>query len=195
MVVTNFITQKYSRQGLWSLFLMCAFPLHLWTLIMVFRDVSWLTERTNVWDAIGVVSYAMIFALTESVIVFLVVALLGLFTPNQWDSDRRIAFLSLLVLITSLWAMIAQLLFIWNVSLPNAAIQFLLNSGHPVRIMYAVSLVVVTPAVIVPVHLFLRSERSVAFMQNLIERFSLLTMFYLVFDLLGLVNVVLRNIN
>ena len=83
--MVNFITQRYSRQGLWFLFLISAFPIHFWTLILVFRDISWLTERTNAWDAIGVASYGMVFAFVESVVIFLVLALLGLLTPKQWE--------------------------------------------------------------------------------------------------------------
>ena len=64
--------KRYSKQGLWNLFLICAFPLHVWTIILAFRDFSWVTERTNSWDALGVVSYGLIFALIESVAVFLV---------------------------------------------------------------------------------------------------------------------------
>jgi hypothetical protein len=194
-MVARLIEQKYSRQGLASLFLTCAFPLHFWTLILVFRDISWLTERTNVWDAIGVASYGMIFALIESGLIFLVVALLGFIIPKQWHSDRRIAFLGLLILITSLWAMISQLLFLWNVSLPLPAIQFLRNSDHPLRILYAGSLLIVSATILLPVYLFIRSKKAVSFMQSLMERLSLLTMLYLFFDLVGLVIVVIRNIH
>lgn len=193
--MAHFITQRYSRQGLASLFLTCAFPLHLWTLIMVFRDISWLTERTNLWDAIGVASYALLFAFVESVLVFLVVVLLGLVIPKHWHSDRRITFLALLILITSAWGMLSQLLFLWNVSLPAPAIQFLRNSDHPLRILYAGSLAIVSSTVLLLVFLFIRSKTSVALMKNIMERVSLLTTFYLLFDLLGLLIVVIRNIS
>jgi hypothetical protein len=192
--VVNLITQRYSKQGLWSLFLMCAFPLHLWTLILVFRDMSWVAERTNAWDAIGVASYGMIFAFVESVVIFFVLALLGLITPKQWESDRRITFLAFLILITSIWAMISQLLFLWNVSLPAPAIEFLRHARHPVRIVYAVCLMVVTPTVLFPAYLFLRSKNIVTAMQGLMERLSLLAMFYLIFDLLGLIIIIVRNV-
>jgi hypothetical protein len=192
--VATFIIQRYSRQALWSLFLTCAFPLHFWTLILVFRDISWLAERTNAWDAIGVASYGMIFAFIESVVIFLVVALLGLLTPTQWETDRRTAFLSLLILITAIWGMIGQLLFLWNIFLPPQAIQFLRGSSHPLRIIYMVSLLIVTPTVLLPIYAFFRSNKAVRFMQNLIERLSLLTMFYLFFDLLALMIVIIRNI-
>jgi hypothetical protein len=191
--MTAFITQQYSRQGLWSLFLTCAFPFHFWTLILVFRDISWLTERTNAWDAIGVASYGMIFAFAESVVVFLVIASLGFLTPKHWETDRRIAFLGLLILITSVWGMIAQLLFLWNIFLPAQAIQFLRSSSHPLRIIYAACLVVVTLTVLLPVYAFIRSNEAIIFMQNLMERLSLLTIFYLFFDLLGLIIVIIRN--
>lgn len=194
-MLTNFIAQKYSAPGLKSLFLTCAFPLHLWALIMIFRDISWVTQRTNLWDAIGVASYGLIFAFVESLITFLVVALLGLLIPNQWYADRRIAFLSLLILITAVWGIIAQLLIIWNISLPASAIQFLRNSGHPLRILYAACLAVVAPTILLPAYFFVRSNKSVAFMQSLMERLSLLTGLYLFFDLLGLIIVIIRNVN
>lgn len=194
-MAAHFITQRYSRQGLASLFLTCAFPLHLWTLILVFRDIAWLTERTNLWDAIGVASYGMLFAFAESVVIFLLLVLLGFVIPKHWHSDRRITFLALLILITSLWGMISQLLFLWNVPLPPQAIQFLRNSNHPLRILYAGCLAIVTPTVLLPVYLFIKSNKSVAFMQNMMERISLLTMFYLLFDLLGLAIVIIRNLN
>jgi hypothetical protein len=162
---------------------------------MVFRDVSWLTERTNLWDAIGVVSYGMLFAFIESILVFLVVVLIGLVIPKQWHSDRRIAFLALLILITSAWAMMSQLLFLWNVSLPAPAVQFLRNSDHPLRILYGGALAIVASTVLLLVFLFIKSKNSVAFMQNIMERVSLLTMFYLLFDVLGLIIVVIRNVS
>ena len=162
---------------------------------MVFRDISWLTERTNLWDAIGVASYGMLFAFIESIVLFLVVVLLGLVIPKQWHSDRRITFLALLILITSAWGMLSQLLFLWNVSLPPTAIQFLRSSHHPLRVLYAGSLAIVTSTVLLLVFLFVKLRTSVAFMQNIMERISLITMLYLLFDLLGLVIVLIRNIN
>ncbi len=193
--MTRFLAQRYSRQGLWSLFLVCAFPIHMWTLILSFRDISWLTERTTFWDALGVVSYGMIIAFVESVLIFLVVALIGCFTPARWNSEQRTAFLSLLYLITCLWAIASQLLFVWDVNLPASAVQFLRESEHPLRILYAGALAVVGFTVFLPVYSFVRSRQAVPAMQGLMERFSTLTVFYLVFDLVGLIVVIIRNIS
>jgi hypothetical protein len=186
--------RQYSAHRLLSLFLICAFPVHLWAIILILRDIPWMTQRTNLWDAIGVGAYGLVFAFVESLIVFGIFTLLGFLTPRQWAADKRIAFLSLLVLLLSAWGMISQLFFLWNISIPAAAVQSLAQSGHPLRIMYAVSLAVVLPGIGVPVYLFIRSDKFVRFLQDLIERFSLLTWFYLTLDLLGLVIVILRNI-
>ena len=161
---------------------------------MSFRDFGWVTERTNAWDAIGVIAYGLLAALAESSILFFVVALSGFLLPSQWSSDKRIDFLSLLVLIVSLWAVVSQLLFMWNVWPPEAVIAFLRGTDHPFRILYAACLVVVTATVLLPVYLFLRAKTSIPVMQNLIERVSLLTTFYLFFDVLGIIIVVIRNL-
>ena len=193
--MTNFITQRYSKQGLWSLFLMCAFPLHAWTLILSFRDLSWLTERTNAWDAVGVASYGLIFAFAESVTLFLIAALLGFLISSKWDQDRRISLLSVLILILSMWAMVGQLYFLAGVSVPQALIDTLVHVSHPVRILYGIALAAVTPTVLVPALLILRSDKALQFTHGLIERLSLLTMFYLLFDVAGLVIVIIRNLS
>ena len=193
--MVRFIAQRYSKKGLESLFLTSSFPLHFWALLLAFRDISWLTERTNLWDAIGVVSYGLIFAFVESVMIFLVLVLIGFVIPWRWPSDRRITFLALLILLLAVWGIIGQLLFLWNVSLPPQIIQFLRSSSHPLRILYAACLLVVVPTILLPIYLFVRSKRSVAFMQDLMERFSLLTMLYLLFDAVSLVIVIIRNVN
>jgi hypothetical protein len=130
----------------------------------------------------------------ESVAVFFVVVLIGLFLPKQWDLNRRISLLAFLILVTSIWAMISQLLFIWNVSLPVRAMEFLRNSDHPVRITYAVLLMVITPTVLLPAYSLVRTSKAVTIMQNLMERLSLLTIFYLFFDVLGVIIILVRNL-
>ena len=117
--------KRYSKSGLWSLYLTCAFPLHVWTIILSLRDFSWVAERTNSWDAIGVVSYGLVFALVESLLVFLVALLLGFLISKKWDEDRRIALMGLLVFITSLWAIGSYLYFMLNMPVPGGSILFM----------------------------------------------------------------------
>src|SRR3970040_2249701 len=131
MKVFSLDRQYYYKQGLWSLFLMCAFPLHLWTIILAFRDFSWLIERSNLWDAISVISYGLIFALTESVMVFLVAALLGPLVPNYWGHDRRVTVISTLVFGAALWAMISQLYWLVGISIPEFLLSVFIDAQDP----------------------------------------------------------------
>ena len=171
---------------------MCAFPLHLWTIILAFRDFSWVTERTNAWDAVGVASYGLVFAFIESLVVFLAAILLGFLVSRKWSEDRRIALLSVLVLVTSFWAMLSQLYFLLSISLSEQTISFLAHH-HPLRIMAAAGLVLVVPSVLLPTALILRSDKTLQFVRGLIERLSMLTLVYLFLDLAGLVILIIRN--
>jgi hypothetical protein len=174
---------------------MCAFPFHVWTLILAFRDLSWLTERTNAWDAISVMSYGMVFAFIESLVAFAVLLLLGFLVPRQWAEDRRVALLSILALILSLWAIVGQLYFLMGLVPSWEIIRMLMNTGHPLRVMYLIALAVVIPSLLIPAYLIARSERAPQALNGLVERISLLTMVYLFLDAVGLVIVVIRNLS
>jgi len=184
----------YTKQGLWSLFLMCVLPLHFWTLILAFRDLSWLIDRSNLWDAITVASYGMVFAFVESMLIFLIAILLGFLVPKYWDYQHRTALLSILVIITALWAMVDQLFALLNVSLPGGLLYFIAQQGHPLRVLYIIALLLVAPTVLIPTYLILKSDKVFKMVRGLIDRFTLLAAFYLLFDVIGLIIVVIRNV-
>jgi len=184
----------YHRQGLLSLFLMCAFPLHFWTLLLAFRDISWVIERTNVWDAIGVASYGMIYAFIESLLVFIVASLLGLLISRSWSVERRVALLSVFTLVISLWAMVSQLYFLWEVSLPDSILQALAHNAHPVRTMYMALFTLTATTFVIPAYFVLQSDKGLKVMRDLVERITLLSMFYIFLSFVGLVIVIIRNV-
>jgi len=184
----------YTKQGLWTLFLMCAVLLHLWALMLIFRDMSWVTERSNAWDALGVAAYGLVFTLVESAGLFLCAVLMGFLTPKKWSVDKRVAFLSLLVLLAALWAILGQLGFLVNFTPPEAIMRSLAESGHPVRNMYIFALIIVTLSVLLPAFWMARAERAVETARPVIDRLSVLAVFYLVFDAIGLIVLVIRNV-
>ena len=189
------LANRYDKRGVWSLLLMCVFPQHLWTLILAFRDMSWLIERTNVWDAVGNVSYALLFAFVESLLVFGLFVLVGLVTPKHWEVNRRVAFLTLLLFVAVIWAMTAQLLYLWNIWLPPSLVQFIASTGRPLVMLYLLSLVLVVPTASLPVLVFLRSKRALPAILDIIDRLSTLSVLYLFFDAVGLVVVIIRNLS
>jgi len=193
-VMNKMILGRYTRQGLWSLFLMCALPLHAWTMILAFRDLSWLTERTNAWDAVGVLCYGLLFALVESVLLFVVAGLLGFLLPKGWEPERRIGVMSVLVLVLSLWAIVEQLYFLMNVRLPGWLVWMIVWTRHPLWVLYSVIPAVVTLSFALPVWRLMRGLGGLRRMGTAIERLGLLATFYLVFDVAAIAIVVTRNL-
>jgi hypothetical protein len=173
---------------------MCALPLHAWTMLLAFRDLTWLTDRTNAWDAVGVLCYGLLFALVESGLLFLATAILGLAVPRAWDPDRRIALLGALVLVLSMWAMISQLFFLTSFRVPDDIVDLLVQSRHPARIIYSTLPVVVAATFALPAWAVLRAGRGLQFIKAVMERLGILATLYLVFDAAGLVIVLIRNI-
>ena len=194
MATFNATLRFYSRQGLWSLFLMSALPLHIWTFILTFNDFSWVTERTDSWDAVGVMAYGLIFALVESVVIFFAFAILGLLISKKWGEKRRIALLSILVTIVSLWAIAGHIYFFRESSMPPQVIAFFVGFDHPLRVLYSVTLLIVVPTILIPTYFVLASDKFFRFVEASIERLSTLMILYLVVDIAAGVILLIRNI-
>ncbi|MBC8509698.1 MAG: hypothetical protein H8D34_33035 [Chloroflexi bacterium] len=185
---------RFSKNGLWTIFLMAAFPTHVWTILLILQDFAWVAERNNNWDAIGVGAYGLLAAFVESVFVFIITILLGSLLPRQWRENKRLTVLSILIFVVGIWAILNQLYFLIGLNIPRFIFQFLINSAHPLQIIYILCLVLVIPSVLLPVYFVSRSEKALQVFQDIIERLSLLTMLYLIADFGGLVIVLIRNI-
>ena len=190
----SYLRQHYSKQGLWSLFVIAAFPAHVWTFVLVMRDFSWVSERTNAWDAIGVGAYGLLFAFFESAFILLMALLLGFLISKSWEEDKRNAVLAVLVLVASIWSILGQLYFLLEISFPERIMNWLAASGHPLRILYATGSILVAPTVLLPVYGTLKSEKVPGLIQGLADRISTLVGLYLFFDFIGLIIVVIRNL-
>lgn len=188
------ISKYYSRQGLWTLFLICALPLHIWTFILAFRDFDWVSARTNSWDAVGVVAYGLLFALVESTIVFIATIIPSFLISTKWEEKKRVALMSSLVIILSLWSIFDQMYFLRQMSPPDWLFVLAAQTGRPLVTLYALALVAVTVSILLPTYFILRSDRVLQIVQDGMERFSLLMIMYLFFDLAALVVVIIRNI-
>lgn len=176
------------------MFLLCAFPLHLWTLFLAFRDISWLWERTNLFDAIGTLSYALVFAFVESLLVFGITVLAGYLISSRWSEEQRIILLGTFVWVLALWSIFFQYANLQEWNLSAGMLTMIAGSGHPLRNLYILALLIVLPSVIVPSALVLFSEKFFQFLMDLQDRLSLLTMVYLFFDAFALCIVIYRNL-
>lgn len=157
--------------------------------------MSWIIKRTNVWDAIGNASYAMVYAFFESVMVFCVLVLMGLITPKRWGVNKRIAFLTVLFLTAAIWGMVSQLLYLWTIWLPQSVLQTIAETGRPLFMLYLISLALVGLTVTLPVFTFLVWKKAIPVTLDFMDRISTLSTLYLFLDVVGLVIVVIRNLS
>lgn len=176
------------------LFLICALPLHIWTLFLGFRDFDWVTARTNSWDAVGVISYGLIFTFFESLIIFVMATLLGFLLSRKWDEAKRITLLGAMVIILSLWSILNQIYFIRNMQLSESLSVFYISTGRPLVALYLTALLLVSISIAVPTYAILAFEKVEKAIWEGFDRFSTLMILYLVFDIAALTIIVIRNL-
>ena len=106
---------------------------------MVLNDFSWVAKRTNAWDAIGAGAYGLLFALVESVFVFLVAWLLSFLIPRAWKENKRLALLFVLIFMTALWVIFSQVTSIMGLTLPDSVILLLAKIVHRLRYLVLIA--------------------------------------------------------
>lgn len=185
---------SFDKSHLISLFLITGFPLHLWTIVLVFLDFPWLIERTDLSGAIGVLSYALLYALLESGALLLVLIILSQLISRKWPQDRRLAIIGLVYLVAALWGIGGQLFFIQEWRIIPSIFTFLVNSGRPLLFILIGLVALIIPSIIIPTAALIRSRKFEKFFIELLDRLSALTLLYLVFDLLAFFNIVFRNL-
>ena len=188
------ISKRYSKQNLWLLFTTTAFPIHVWAIILILQDVSWVAERTNAWDAVGVGSYGLMIAFVESLSVFLVLLLLGLLISKKWKEVQQVSLLAYIVLIVSFWEIIGQLYFLLEWLFPHQFIEFVAGISRPLWVLYGSAFLVVAPTIVIPAFIALRTNKFAAVMTAIMERLSMLVVLYLILDVAGIIVVIIRNL-
>jgi len=188
--------QRFKINQLINLFLICAFPPHLWAILVVLHDVDWISQRTNLGDAIGVGAYAMVFAFLESLAYFILIVLLGLILPWGWKSKKVFAHLGYISLWIPLWPILQQLFWYKNIAQPDFLIEWLLSTGHPLWYLAAgagLFIIILDESLVVPIYFIGNKRRVEERMINLLGRISLLSTFYIILDVLSLVIIIIRN--
>lgn len=168
-----------NRENLFLAFLVCLFPVHVWAIVNIFFKVpAWIVQM-NMWDVAGTAAYPLAFALLESVVVFIPVLILGLILPASLRGDKFLALITALVLLVSVW--FAILHFSLGAMQMWGSVELLLGSGA-----FLLSLVVVFVLVS-------RSEKLSAAITAFAKRLAVLSALYLLFDILSLIIIALRN--
>jgi hypothetical protein len=158
----------------------CAFPIFVWSIYHVFKEVpAWLI-RLSTWDLIGAVAYTQAFALVESLIVFILLTILAALLPASILRSHFSSLSLTIILVTSVWFILAhfnaETIRLWGGK------QFLIWG-----MLYTLSLAVA---------IFLVYQLK--FLQRVIDaalqRLSVLSYIYVFIGIVSLIIVIVRNI-
>jgi hypothetical protein len=169
-----------SRNEIFLAFVICVFPVYVWSIINLLMEVPAWILRLNTWDLIGVIAYTQAFALIESVLVLGLLVLIGAILPARMFRNKFVAFTAFLVFITTAWFIFAHLfddaIRLWGIK------QFIIWI-----FAYLVTIVIGYGIV-------LRFERIEKALNTIAQRLSILSIFYIIIGVLSLFIVIFRNI-
>jgi hypothetical protein len=169
-----------SSGDLFTSFAAIAFPVHVWAIInILYIFPAWLL-RFSVWELAGAVSYPLVDTLLESCLLWIGLLILGFVLPKKWFADKFVALSAALVWLLAAWAVLVQ--FTYKSILELGLVQLILG------------LLLVIISFGLAYWLVQHYGRLDGWIKRLAQGLVVLTYFYLVFDLLGLAVVILRNL-
>ena len=168
-----------SRRNIVYTYLACLFPIQVWSVYNLLREVPAWLRQMSVWDLIGVVSYPQTFALFESAVIFLPFVLLSALLPRRWLRDKFVALTTGIVYLSAAWFILAHIndltVRYWGFS------QFLPWMG------------LFLSSQILCCFLIQYSEKLESIILSFVGRVAVLSLVYLLIDLISLTILVIRN--
>ena len=184
---------KNRAKSFFSLFLIAAFPIHLWSLLMIFRDIEFVSERTEMWDAYGYAGYALMIAMFESLVIALILWAISLILPKKWARTRIFTAISSIYLILAGASIVDMAFHAFNEV--RISRQYLYGLETYPTLTYALIAGSILLLSALAVGLIIKSEKFNKGLQEAFERISLLSYFYLVLDVFGIILVIIRNVS
>jgi hypothetical protein len=135
--------------------------------------------RHSLWELAGIISYRLVFAAFEALLLLFVLILLSIILPGRWLRDQFAARGSVIAIVTSLWILVFHLgsgtWRGWPLWPYLAAAGYLLSLG----VVYTLTV---------------RHRRVEQAVISLVERLTIFSYVYLPLSVLGLFVVIIRNL-
>lgn len=169
-----------SKQDIALTFAVCAFPVHVWAIINLFREIPAWMLRLSLWELTGVIAYTLVFALVESVILLFALLVLSALLPARFLRDRFVSLGTGIVFLTSIWAVVAhyndEAIRLWGLG------RFLIAAA-----LYLLSIVGVSV-------LIAHFQRIGVVMVSFAERLAIVSFVYISIDVLAVMVIIARNV-
>ena len=175
----------------WKVFLLSAFPIHIWNFLMIFKDIEFVSERNEMWSAIGYAGYSLMFALVESLIFGIILWLITLPLPKKWGEKRT------LVVVISIYYVLAGASALEHAAHAfeqyRIAKQFLYGLEHFTNLTYTLIAGAILLAIVILMLVIFKLRKGQSVLAEILDRLILLSYLYLVIDAAGIVVVLIRN--
>ena len=167
-------------QSLVVVFAISLFVVHVWQIINMLQLVPAWIIRLEAWELVGVIAYTQVFALLESLIIFVLLVFLVFILPGKLFRDKFVALSALFLIINALWAI---LIHHNDEILDNGGLRQLL----PWLVLYLISLVS-------SYLLIFRLKQFESALEGFVQRVSVLAFIYFFFDVMSILIVFIRNV-
>ncbi len=174
--MATFSDRLPSRHDIYLLFGACVLPVQAQALFSYLNEFPSLLRHMTVWDALSAGAYSFTFALFESLVLLLALALLAILLPARWLKDDFASKGSV-----ALYALLPWLVYSLSTEIVSWPRYILLSAGY----LLLLSLL----------YLLLRRVGVTAgSIKALLERVSLLAYLHVVLDVFSLLVVIVRNL-
>lgn len=176
-LIAPFYRRIPSSRNIVDAYLACLFPIQVWSIYNLLREVPAWLRQMSLWDLIGVVSYTQMFVLFESVVIFLSLVILSVVLPAGWFRDKFVALGTGIVYLSVVWFILAHINDrYWDLR------QFLPWIG-----LFLLSQILFFS-------LIHYSHKLQSIIVSLVNRVAVLSIVYLLIDLISVLIVVIRNV-
>ncbi len=165
-----------------KLFLVAAFPVHVWAILIMLTRASSYIQALSSSQAVAATAYILSYTLLESLFVFLILFLLSLAFPARLLGSRMIPLGTLFVFVASLTAAMIHLFGVLKIN------QFNYNEW---AILWGV---LGATALIVSIYWINQGEKFPSAMEYLADKLAVLSTLYVSIDLIGVLIVLIRNV-
>jgi hypothetical protein len=185
---------KLSKSEALKLLLICGLPVHFWAILMIFKEAETLLTKRDLIYGLGFSGYLLGLAIIESLLFFAFVYALTFLFPKNWKSKTPYLAATGIALTIAFWALLNRVFFLLAESSPAWLNWMVLWMNY----RKAISQPLIWAAVIIsaglPVLLIPRSVQLRSFMTEMIDKLIMLAPLYLLFDLVGIIFTVARNL-
>ena len=92
-----------TREGAVTTFAMIVFVIHIWSIYNLLVEVPAWILRLSTWELVGVVSYTLVFAMVESLIILFAFVIFAAILPERFYRQKFVSISVIFIVLAAIW--------------------------------------------------------------------------------------------